>query len=173
MFKILSRQEIFSDRLLTFRVDEVETFEGRTLNRNVIEYHEAAATVVLSGKKEVLLIKHFRYPVGKFIWEIPGGIIQKGEDAKTCALRELREETGYQARFIDYLLSYFPEPEFSTQIVHLFIASDLRFIGNWVEENEIEDLQFFSKDRLLGMIDSKDIMSSWSLIGILYALKDL
>lgn len=75
---------------------------------------------------EILLVSQYRHAVRSHLWEIPAGKIEPGEDALTCARRELREETGYTAQDWTLLASFFTSPGFSNERITLYCASDVR-----------------------------------------------
>ncbi len=170
MFKTISKISIFEDPILKFFINEIEAPNGEIFTRRIIEYHNAAAVVAVNEENELLLVKHYRHPIKQTIWEIPGGMLNVGEDPHTCALRELQEETGYQSNEIEHLISFHPEPAFTTQIIHLFKARQLQRTSSMKSESEINDLKFFNTNQVKNMIANGDIISSWSVIGALLLL---
>ncbi len=174
-FKTLKKGlPIFSDSRLRFRIDEVETPDNERIERKVVEYHPSSAIVAVKPSEGVLLIRHFRYPVGKYIWDIPGGMRKPGESGEQCAVRELGEETGYEVSHVSHLLTFFPEPAFTDQVLSLYTGTiveggyskDLR-----IAEEEIPEARIFGFDKIRSMINDGDIASSWSIIGLLLALE--
>ncbi|UCH57294.1 MAG: NUDIX hydrolase, partial [Candidatus Bathyarchaeota archaeon] len=84
----------------------------------------------------VVLVRQNRYPVDKTLLEIPAGTLEPGEPPVVCASRELREETGYEAEELEPLLSCYMSPGYSSEIIHLFVATGLREVGRDPEPDE-------------------------------------
>ena len=95
----------------------------------VIEHPGAVAIVALDGDGQVLLIRHYRHPVGHLLWEIPAGLRDvAGEDPRAAAERELLEEAGYRARDWQELADFFTSPGILTERVQVFLARGLTFV---------------------------------------------
>ncbi len=106
---------------VAFRVD-VEDWP-QTGPWDVVHHLGAAAVLPITPSDEVLLVKQFRPAVREVLTEIPAGLLDApGEDALTCAARELREETGYRHTAIEFLGGYFASAGFTDEYVHVFWA---------------------------------------------------
>ena len=90
------KKKIFEGKILGLSVHTL-TIRGRKVTREIIEHRGAAAMLAIDKDKKVILVKQNRYPRGNIL-EIPAGTLEKGENPKKCAFRELQEETGYKAR---------------------------------------------------------------------------
>ena len=123
--ELLGSEVAFRGRLLTLRVDRVRTPTGREAVREVVEHPGAIAVVPQLPDGRVILIRQFRRPAGQALLEIPAGTREPGEDAETCARRELEEEIGYRAGRVERLGSFYTSPGFCTEYMDLFLASDL------------------------------------------------
>ncbi len=108
------------------RLDQVEQATGRRTTREVCEHVGGVGVLPLDGNGNVLLVRQFRYPFMAELLEIPAGKMDHGpEDAQSCGLRELREETGCTAGRVVPLGRMYPSPGFLTEVVYLFAALDL------------------------------------------------
>jgi 8-oxo-dGTP pyrophosphatase MutT (NUDIX family) len=115
--------------LVTLRTDQVQMPDGDLAQRDVIEHPGAVAIVALDGDGQVLLIRHYRHPVGHLLWEIPAGLRDvAGEDPRATAERELLEEAGYRARDWQELADFFTSPGILTERVRVFLARGLTFV---------------------------------------------
>ncbi len=122
---MLESETVFQGRLICVRNDKVQLPNGRTSTREVVVHPGAVALVPLLGSGEVVLVRQYRYAVGKILLEIPAGTFHPEETPEECALRELREETGYTARRLEHLADLFVAPGYSTELIRFFLAAEL------------------------------------------------
>jgi ADP-ribose pyrophosphatase len=171
--KVLSSIRLIKD-IIPVSKDEVELESGKHIQYTVFEYHDAAAVVALNSDNKVLLVKVPRYPIKRYLWELPGGKIDGIESPEACARRELEEESGYIAGQMEELIVFYPEPSFSTEKLHIFLATNLVLTGRNIPENEgYCELKPFDLDTAIAMIFNGQINSSWSIIGLLTAKMNL
>ncbi len=170
-FQRLESKIIFRDDTLGLRKDLVRTPSGKLLWRKVVEYQKASTVVALTEDSRVLLIRHFRYPVNTYVWDIPGGMIQPSEAASECAQRELLEETGYRTKRLEHLVDFFPEPAFTNHMITVFIGYGLVPPSTSEQnEEEIDRIGFFKLAETPRMIREGLIGSSWTIVGLMMAL---
>ena len=98
--KTISSDRIYTGKVISLKVDTVEIENKGYQKREIVEHQGAVAIVALTDDDKVVLIKQFRKPIEQVIWEIPAGKLEIGENPKDCAIRELKEETGYSAKNI-------------------------------------------------------------------------
>jgi 8-oxo-dGTP pyrophosphatase MutT (NUDIX family) len=112
--------------LISVRSDKVQMPDKNYAERTVVSHPGAVAVLALDEASQVLMIRQYRHPVGYQLWEIPAGLRDiDGEPLLATAQRELREETGYQARDWHVLIDNFTSPGFSTERVRIFLARGL------------------------------------------------
>jgi ADP-ribose pyrophosphatase len=112
--------------MVTLRTDEVRMPDGEVARRDAVEHPGAVAVVALDGDQRVLLIRQYRHPVSRLLWEIPAGLRDApGEPLLQTAERELREETGYAAREWHVLADCFTSPGILSERLRVFLARDL------------------------------------------------
>jgi 8-oxo-dGDP phosphatase len=115
-----------SGAFVTLRTDEVRTPDGDVVSRDVVEHPGAVAIVALDDDGQVLLIRQYRHPVGRLLWEIPAGLRDvPGEPLPVTAQRELREETGYAAKSWHVLVDCYTSPGILTERLRVYLARDL------------------------------------------------
>jgi ADP-ribose pyrophosphatase len=122
-WKKLSTRDIIRDRWARLRADRVEIAPGKILDPfYVLEEHEWVHAIALNRERHVLLVRQYRYPGDAFTWELPGGMVEPGEDLLVATQRELREETGATAPTWRHIASPFPNPARQTNRVHAYLA---------------------------------------------------
>jgi 8-oxo-dGDP phosphatase len=126
---VVSSAELARGRLVTLRTDKVRTPDDQLAERDVVIHPGAVAVLALDDDQQVLLIRQYRHPVRRLLWEIPAGLRDvAGEQPWATARRELLEEAGYRARDWRVLADYYTSPGFSTERLRVFLARDLEFV---------------------------------------------
>lgn len=120
-----SSERIYAGRVVSLRVDTVQLADGRLTRREIVEHGAAVAIVALDASGTVLLVRQYRKPVESHLLEIPAGGVEPGEDPAEAARRELQEETGFVPRKLEHLVSFYTTPGFSTELMHLYLATEL------------------------------------------------
>jgi len=109
---------------LELRIVQVEA-EGEVMEKEVVVHPGAVVILPLLGDERVALIRNRRLAVGRELRELPAGTLRRGEAPEACALRELKEETGYEAGAIEFVGAFFAAPGWSTEQLFAFVARDL------------------------------------------------
>jgi len=117
---------IAKSNIVTVRRDSVRMPDGRHAERDVVEHPGAVAVLAIDDAGRVLLIRQYRHPVGRLLWEIPAGLRDvPGEPLVETAQRELLEEAGYLASDWQVLEDIFTSPGFSNERLRVFLATNL------------------------------------------------
>lgn len=123
--KCLEKRAIYLGKAVNFYSDLILLPNRKKALREYLDHPGAAAVLPLLDRDTVLLVRQYRYPVREITYEIPAGKLDPGESPLKCLRRELREETGYTAGKVRYLLSYWPTPAFSNELLHIYWAENL------------------------------------------------
>lgn len=162
----IKSEKIYSGKILSVKVNTVELPDQKYSKREIV-LHDPAVCIVAKNKEKIILVKQYRISVDKEILEIPAGMIEPGEAPKEAAIRELRGETGYESKNIEYVTEFYSSPGYSSEKIYLFYADNLELKEqNLDEEEQIEVLEV-SIDEALKMIEVGDIMDSKTIAGIL------
>ena len=165
--KKLATEQIYQGRAVNIRVDTVEKGSGKKTTREVVEHPDCVAVVPLDGQGNVLLVRQFRHPVGKFLLEIPAGGIDPGEEPVDSVRRELQEEIGYFPHKIEKLGGFYSVPGYGTEYLHCFVATDLVPSRLVAEDTDDIELVRVPKEEIPGLIASGEICDAKSIAALL------
>ena len=141
---VVSSAELLRSRLITVRADKVRMPDNQIAEREVVLHPGAVGVLALDDTDRILLIRQYRHPVGRLLWEIPAGLRDlAGEDPWATAQRELLEEAGYRARDWRVLADYFSSPGFSTERLRVYLARDLELVPEAERDFTPEDEEAF------------------------------
>lgn len=142
---------------------------GVTVEMEIIRHPGAAAIVPLMDDGTILLLRQYRHAVGGYVWEIPAGTLEPGEDARRCAWRELTEETGYTAQAIEKLTEITPLPAYSDERIHIYLATGMTEAEQKLDEDELLFVHRVTLKRAVAMIASGEIQDAKTIAGLLLA----
>ncbi|MCA9827679.1 MAG: NUDIX hydrolase [Nitrosopumilus sp.] len=167
----MKKTKIYDGRILGLSVYEGR-IEGRTVKREMIEHRGASAMLAFDEDGKVILVKQHRFPYG-YVLEIPAGTLEEKEEPIKCAFRELEEETGYRAKKMAPLITYYPSIGYNTEAIHCFVASGLKRMADLkLDEDEILSVVKIDLKKLLTMIKTGKIQDSKTICAVLtYAAK--
>ncbi|WP_174734083.1 NUDIX domain-containing protein [Mesobacillus harenae] len=136
--KTVKTEKIFSGKVISLQVDDVELPNGRISKREIVKHPGAVAVIPVTDDHKIVMVEQYRKALERTIIEIPAGKLEIGEKPEICALRELEEETGYESNELEWLLSFFTSPGFADEIIHLYIATGLSKKENPASADEDE-----------------------------------
>jgi len=163
----ISSQQLYQGRAIGLRVDTVEKSSGKRVTRDVVEHSDCVAVVALDEHDRVLLVRQFRYPVGKFLLEIPAGGIDPGEEPVDCVRRELQEEIGYLPRKIEELGGFYSIPGYGTEYLYCYLAGNLVPSRREAEDTESIEVVRVPPNQIPKLITSGEICDAKSIAALL------
>ena len=169
----LSSRRAYTGKVISMDVDEVRFPDGSVGELEMIRHPGASAVVpFLSDPRgddpQVLLIRQFRHAADGYLYEIPAGRLDPGEDPKACAMRELKEETGCSAAAVEKLFTMYTTPGFTDEKIHVFMATGLKAGESSHEADEFLDLQPMPLSRALSMVEAGEIQDAKTALGLLF-----
>lgn len=135
-----------------------------------IHYPRPAVGIVAMQDDKVLLIRHYRYLIDRVVWAIPSGGVDEGEDPRAAALRELREETGWQAQRADEIIRYNPSYGSSDQLFITWQAHDLTWVGMDEDQDEVMETGWFTLEEIGQLIARGEMPDGLSLVPLLHLM---
>ena len=141
--------------------------DGSTSTRELVEHPGGVGIVAVTDNDEIILVKQYRKPLDKVIYEIPAGKLDPGEHHRTCGIRELEEETGLSAKVFDYMGFIYPSPGFTDEVTHVYLAKELTQGETHPDDDEFLDVEKVPFERALKMVIDGEINDAKSVFGIL------
>ncbi|RPI62306.1 MAG: NUDIX hydrolase [Planctomycetaceae bacterium] len=126
--------------------------DGKVIPRDLIHYNGAAVILPVLADGSIVLIRNQRFVAGGWLYELPAGMLEEGENPDLCAGRELAEETGYTAGSIRKLVAFFASPGNSDELIHAYLATDLRQGEQDLEVYERIKVETFSDSDVRKMV---------------------
>ena len=169
----LSSSRAYTGKVISMDVDEVQFPDGSVGKLEMIRHPGASAIVPFlsdpyGDDPQVLLIRQYRHAADGYLYEIPAGRLNPGEAPKTCALRELREETGCSAQTMEQLFTMYTTPGFTDEKIHVFMATGLEAGESSHEADEFLDLHPMPLSRALTMVEVGEIQDAKTALALLY-----
>src|SRR3954447_6959691 len=164
--KITSSKEVYNCGL--FRVTEDRAVDKKTgfeIKRSVVRHAGSAVMMAVDEKKRVLLVRQYRLPAEKNLWELPAGKLDDGEKPLQAAKRELIEETGYRARTWTKLASFWVSPGYVQERMTIFLATDLTAGEATPMDDEQIETRWFKRKEIAQMIRDGKIQDGKTIIG--------
>lgn len=167
-FKTLSSKEVYNGKVFKINHDLVELPNGENTTRDTVKHKGATAIIPVDENGNIYFVRQYRHAFKEEILEIPAGIKEGDELPETCALRELEEEIGMRASKITYLFDIRTAVGFSNEVINLFLAENLIKSEQNLDDDEFIEIEKYSLDKAIEMIENGEIKDSKTMIALLY-----
>ena len=171
--KSIISENIFKGKLLDVRKDKVTLPNNKIGFREWINHPGAACIIPLLSENKIILVKQYRYSIREETIEIPAGKIDSGEDPEKCAYRELEEETGYIAKELTLLTSFYPAIGFANEKIWIYLAKNLVKTNSNPDKDEFVETISVDLNIALDMVAQGMIKDSKTVIGLMWLDKYL
>ncbi len=162
-YEVVEKQVLYAGKKIRLELHHLKSDDGARHIREICVHPGAVVILPILPDGRVMLIRNLRYTVGEYLLELPAGTLEPGEAPMNCAGRELIEETGYLARKLKPLASFYASPGILTEKMHTFVATDLVPQEGEKDEGEEIELSPMTWDEALDairhglIVDSKTI----------------
>lgn len=163
----ITSRRVYDGHVVSLRVDTVLLDDGETTQREIVEHRGSVAIVPLDADEHVLMVRQYRKPAERELLEIPAGTLEPGESPDDCAARELEEEVGHVAGCLVHLGQFYTSPGFSTEVIHLYLATELRPTTMHTEGDEFITVERLPLEEALRMVHQGQICDAKSIVGLL------
>jgi len=166
---VFSRRSVFRGRIIELAVEDVELPNGNRAEMEIVHHPGGAAVVALDARQRVCLLHQYRHALGAWVWELPAGKLEPDEPPAETARRELLEEAGVYAGRWDGLGEVISSPGVFTEVVHLYLARDLRTGQDAVEDHEVFERHWLPLEDALRDAVHGELVDAKTVIGLLRA----
>lgn len=167
MFKTLDTTTTHIGPIVRLESLTLTDSEGRQHIREVVRHPGAVLIIAPVEQDKILFVRNFRVAVDNWMLELPAGKLEEGEHPIEAAARELAEETGYAPQTITPIGRFYTSPGFCDELMHVFAASDLKHVGQNLDDGEHLTVEVVSCADAQAMIadgrinDGKTIAGLW------------
>ncbi len=170
----MARELIDSERLFTGAVFDVERDRLREENgsevvRDVVRHPGGAGGLPLFADGRVALVRQYRHPARRDLLEIPAGRVEIGEDAETCAAREIEQEIGFRAGRLRKLAEFYSTPGFCEERLYVYLATDLTQTAQNLDHDEQVEIVYLPLPDAVRLVERGEIEDSKTIIALLLA----
>jgi ADP-ribose pyrophosphatase len=167
--KTVIEERKYSGNIINVNRATVILPNGKQATRDIVRHPGASVVVPITDDWKLLLVSQYRKPCEMVSLELPAGKLDDGEDPETCAVRELREETGYVAGNITMVMNIHSTPGFSDEMLHMFVATQLTEGFSCPDEDEFISCRKYPIEECIEMVQNGRITDAKTIIGIYLA----
>jgi ADP-ribose pyrophosphatase len=172
-FELIKSEMVYPGRAFTIRRDTLRLPDGHETRLDIVEHVGSVVILPLDENGHILFVRQYRHAAGLELLELPAGTLDKGEEPIACAHREIREETGMAAGRLESLGGFFLAPGYSTEYMHVFLATDLHHAPLEADPDEFLSVERVPMAEAVAMCERGEIPDAKSLAAFLLAIKQL
>lgn len=166
--KTISSTELLRTSIFWVTRDRALDPDGFEIQRAIVQHPGSAVVMPVDDRKRVLLVRQYRLPALKALWELPAGRVDPGESPSQAARRELVEETGFRAGKLKKLVAFWPSPGFLAEKMTIYLATGLTAGKATPMEDERIEARWFTARELDQQIRTGRIIDAKTMIAFLY-----
>lgn len=164
----IKSERIYEGKVVALRIDTIELPDQKYSKREIVEHNGGVCVIARNEEGKLILVRQYRKAASKALYEIPAGKLEPNEEPRETGMRELKEETGYSAKSLKYLMEFYPTPGYCTEKIYIFEADELVPGEQSLDQNEYLDVHYFTLDEAFEMVQRGEILDGKTIIAILY-----
>ena len=168
-FEFIKSEILLQGRVFKIRRDTLRTPDGRETKLDIVEHGGSVVLLPIDHEGNLLLVRQYRHAVGEELLELPAGTRDGEEPFEDCAAREIREETGLEARALQKLGEFYLVPGYSTELMAVFLATDLKENPLQPDEDEFLQIEKIPLKQAVEMAEQGKIQDAKTLAALLLA----
>lgn len=161
----VQKNYVYQGKIISVRSDDAMLPDGKPCKREMVEHSGGAAVLYVEDEK-MLLVKQFRYAYGEEVWEIPAGKLEKGEDPKKAAIRELEEEAGIVVADAELLFVLYPTPGYTNEKIYIYEAKNGRHAAAHLDEGEFLTAEWIPVAELEKRIKTGELHDAKTIVAL-------
>jgi len=168
---VLSSRKAYTGPVFWVTTDEVLEPTGVRVRRDVVRHSGSIVILAVDesqSEPRILIERQYRHAAGRFLYELPAGRIDEGENDLKAAKRELGEETGYAAGSWEKILHFWASPGFVAETMSVYLARDLKFGTAQPEDDEVIEISLVPLRQAVGMVIDGTIQDAKTIAGVLW-----
>lgn len=165
--RVVSHRRVYDGKILSLELDEIREEGGAKALREVVRHRGSVAALPVDDEGRLVLVRQYRHPIGQTLWEVPAGLLEKGESPEQAVRREIEEEVGRRAGDLERLAVIHPTPGFCDEVLHLFRATRLEETPVRHDEDEVLEVKWFTLDEARRMMRAGELRDAKTLVALL------
>ena len=164
----LLKKTVYEGRVIKLNLEQVVLPNGRQCELEVIHHPGGVAVLAVDLQQRICMLRQYRHAAGGWVWELPAGKCEPGEGVSITAERELKEEAGIRAARLQALGRIVPSPGVLTEVVHLFLATELSQVEQQHEVHEVIEVHWLEKRKIESMVRTGEIYDAKTISAFYY-----
>jgi 8-oxo-dGDP phosphatase len=170
--KVFGERTVYDNPWVRLTLVDIEPPDGNRFEHHVVRLQTVVLTLVLDAADRVLMLWRHRFATDQWGWELPGGIMESGEDPAECASREVLEETGWRPTSVEHLVSFQPMPGMVDTPHMVYLARSAVKVGEPSDLEERARIDWVPLSAVAKLASEGELLGSGSLVGLLYLLNE-